>query len=149
MRLFPPHLLLCFCYGEDSFYDSVRIKGHALDSLSHQKLRKCGVIRWALSANADVFFSAQACVNHVFYELLDGRIILIRNSIYNSRIAIESQRKLCKVIRADGHAVENVQKFVSENRIGGNFAHHDYWNENLRLILVQEIRVKARLVHRL
>ena len=43
----------------------------------------------------------------------------------DARIAVERQRQLRHVVRADREAVEVLEELVGQNRVGRDLAHHD------------------------
>ena len=59
------------------------------------------------------------------------------------RIAVEAERQLREVVRADREAVEDVEEFVGEQRVRRHFAHHDDLEAVLALheaVLLQALR---------
>src|SRR5581483_12510417 len=46
---------------------------------------------------------------------------------YDSGIAVEAERELGEIIRTDGHAVKDIEKFVSKEHVRGYLAHHIDW----------------------
>jgi hypothetical protein len=40
-------------------------------------------------------------------------------------VAIQAERELGEVVRADREAVEDVEELVGQQRVGGHLAHHD------------------------
>ena len=104
----------------------IRVERHALDSLLQQPARELRMIGRTLAADADVFACARWQAE-----------IAIASSIFTAssrsskafatmrRVAIQAERKLRHVVRADRHAVEVIQVLIGQQRVGRQLAHHD------------------------
>ena len=83
------------------------------------------MIGGALAADPHVFVGLSAGGNSRGKKLLDRGIALIELLGHHPGVAVQAQRELREVIGADGEAVKVGQKFIGQQGIGWELAHHD------------------------
>ena len=83
------------------------------------------MIGWALAANPHVFIRSTACLNSHPQQRLYRWVALIEGFGDEAGITIQPERELRKIIGANGKTVEVLQELIRQQRIGGDFTHHD------------------------
>ncbi len=58
-------------------------------------------------------------------QALDGLVALVEMLRHDGGVAIQPERELGQVVGADRHAVEVLEIFVRQQRVGRQLAHHD------------------------
>src|SRR5512134_136440 len=97
------------------FHDSVRIQRDRLDALIHQPFGEVRVVRWPLAADADVLAARAARGNRLPDQCCDCRVPLVEALGDQPRVAVEPERQLREVVRADRETVKVVEKAVRQD----------------------------------
>src|SRR5262245_17357970 len=95
----------------------IRVERQAFDPLVDQPLREVRMVRRALSAYTAVLARSPARLYRQMQQLLDCRLALIESFGDQGRVAIERQRHLRQVVRADRKTVEVLQELFRQERI--------------------------------
>src|SRR3990172_6236854 len=98
------------CEGQPSIDHRIRIKRNALDTFLQQPLREIGMIRRPLAANADVLAGLAAGVDSTMQQHLHRRIALVELAGDDAGVAIEPERQLREIVRAERETVEACEK---------------------------------------
>src|SRR5207248_3221063 len=104
----------------------IRIEGEALDALLHQPAGKVWVVRRSLAANSHVLALLAAGADRHDEHRLHGGIALVEGLGDEARVAVEAERELREVIRADREAIEELEELFGQYGVGRQLAHHDY-----------------------
>jgi hypothetical protein len=82
----------------------------------------------ALAADADVLVLLAARGDRARQHRLHRRIAFVElgREQLESRVAVQAQRELREIVRADRETVEVLEELVGEDRVARHFAHHDH-----------------------
>src|SRR6185437_11391355 len=107
-------------------HDGIRIERDALDALPDQPLREIGMVRRSLSADADVFPAFAARGDRHAEQRFHRIVALVEcRAQRTAGVAIDAERQLCQIVRADRKAVEMIEEPIREQRVRRKLAHHD------------------------
>ena len=90
----------------------IGVERHALDALLHQPAREVGMVGGPLAADADVLAVLAAGADRHGEHRLDGRVALVEALGDEARIAVQAERELGQVVRADREAVEELEELA-------------------------------------
>jgi hypothetical protein len=107
-----PPLALSFGDAQCRGDRHVWIEGDGVDALAHEPFGKVGIVGWGLPADANGFLQAMSCLNRPCNQPPDGLVPLVEQVRDKRRIAIEAQRQLRQIVRANREAIELLQKWL-------------------------------------
>ena len=86
------------------------------------------MVTWALPADANVLAGRQTCGDRLRDQRLHGRVAFVEvlREEFHARVAVEAERQLRQVVRADRHAIEVLEKLLGEDCVARHLAHHDH-----------------------
>ena len=95
---------------------------------SASQSREVGMVARALPADADVLAGGAAGRDRARDHRLHRRIALVEvaREQLQAGVAVEAERELGQVVRADRHAVEVLEELLGEDRVARHLAHHDH-----------------------
>ena len=97
------------------------IQRDAIDPLVDEPAGEIGMIRRPLSADTDIFPLFPAGFNGHFEQHAHGFVALIEEVGDQRRVAVQAQRQLGHIVRADRHAVEIFEVLLREKCVGRQF----------------------------
>ena len=85
------------------------------------------MVRRALAADADVLALVLAGLDGTAQHGFHGRVALVEvgRQQLEARVAVQAQRELGQVVRADREAVEVLEELVGQDGVARHLAHHD------------------------